>query len=109
MRQLTSSQQGTPLANRLVLAIVVLFLVGCEGRPEPIEPATGTPAEIFRVEHANTATPHDDIDIASVKDTPEGRVRYRTVQGKLWEVEMETAVDGTHRWKNLRQIVEPNY
>ncbi len=92
--------------------VALIFFIGCDNRPEPIEPATGTPAEIFVAEQgsasAPTETPHGAIDLATVIDTDEGRVRYRTVSGELFEVELETAADGTHRWVNLHPVAEPN-
>lgn len=103
-RRTSSSALRRALCATLLGA--VLF-TGCNNRPEPIAPATGTPAQIFAEEQADVVTPHGAIDLATVEDTDSGRVRYRTVGGELFEVEMETAADGTHRWVNSREIAEP--
>lgn len=99
-----SAQLLRPLA---LLVVLTCLFAGCDNRPEPIEPATGTPAEIFMAEQDNVETPYGEIDMSTVVTASENSVRYQTTSGELFEVEMEEAADGTHRWVNLRKVTDP--
>ena len=54
------------LRKLLPMVVACLILAGCNNRPEPIEVATGSPAEIFRAEQHNAETPHGQIDMSTV-------------------------------------------
>ena len=98
----------SPLIRALrafILLAVTASVIGCGGSTTPTSAPTRTPAEHFRQEQANTMTPHGRIDTGSVTEQ-DGKIGYRTEDGKRWEVDYSKRADGTYQYGTPSEVTK---
>jgi hypothetical protein len=82
-----------------LFAVIFVAAVGCDGggRGTGRAPDTRTPAQYFKDQQANTRTPHGKIMMDSVEEK-EGKIQYKTEDGKQWRVGYTKRADGTRHY-----------
>jgi hypothetical protein len=78
----------------LLRCTLLLALVGCisgmscnRSRPLPPQKPPANKVEYFKDRFGDIVFPHGQIDLSTVKETPDG-VEYQTEDGKKWRVSM---------------------
>lgn len=78
--------------------MIFAFLVGGCGGPV-------STVDRFKSDQVATVTPYGRINMDSVSESQEGRINYQTQDGSSWQVQIETAADGSARYNQpVRQI-----
>jgi hypothetical protein len=61
-------------------------------------------AEYFDKTQSNTMTPHGRVKAGSAKLTGNGKVRYQTEDGRLWEVTATPDSSGGYRYSDPKSV-----
>jgi hypothetical protein len=88
----------------------VLSLPGCGDKPSPDKdkPKEDKPKlsklEYFKQKQGPTVTPHGQVLAETARETSDGRIEYKTKDGKTWRVEMTANADGTYSYGEPQEV-----
>jgi hypothetical protein len=78
----------------VLLPVVLAAAVGCGGSAPT---RARSPGEYFKEQQAVTVTPYGKIVTDTVEEK-DGRIEYRTEDGKRWRVAYSKRADGTYQY-----------
>jgi hypothetical protein len=100
-------KQSFRLFLTVIIAAVLAFSIGCSGSTSRSSssksPDTRTPAQYFKDEQVSTMTPNGKILTDSVTEK-DGKIEYRTEDGKQWRVGYQKRADGTYQYLTPEEV-----
>jgi hypothetical protein len=88
----------------VLFATLLVIGIGCGGgTTTSTAHDKQTPAQYFKERQANTMTTHGKIQTVSVEEK-DGKIQYKTEDGKLWRVTYSKYADGTYSYGTPHEV-----
>lgn len=88
----------------ILLGAFMAAFVGCDDRRTTARMGDDrSPVQYFKEQQKDTVTPNGRIVVDSV-ESADGKIRYRTEDGKTWRVGYTRRADGTFRFDTPEEV-----